>query len=115
MIFTGSICNTPVFNLLKTSFEVFRPAGAIRCTDGGEIWHGTSVPNFTPIGATARIPKLIFLLKFDQNVEYKRPAGAYPLRDFHKICRVCTPFQDVLAVTISLDLLKGLQSYGGFS
>jgi len=53
-------------------------------------------------------------MRFDQNVEYKRPAGAYPLRDFHKICRVCTPFQDALAVKISLDLLKGLWSYGGF-
>jgi len=47
-------------------------------------------------------------------VEYKRPAGAYPLRDFHKICRVHTPFQDALAVKTWLDLLKGLWSYGGF-
>jgi len=55
-----------------------------------------------------------FLLRFDQNVKYKRPAGAYPLRDFHNICGVCTPFQDVLTVKISLDLLEGLWSYGGF-
>ena len=48
------------------------------------------------------------------NVEYKRPAGAYPLRHFHKIYRVCTPFHDALGVNISLDLLKGLWSYGGF-
>jgi len=34
--------------------------------------------------------KLKFLLRFDRNVKYKRPAGAYPLRDFHKICTVCT-------------------------
>ena len=27
-------------------------------------------------------PKLKFLLRFDRNVEYKRPAGAYPLGDF---------------------------------
>ena len=47
-------------------------------------------------------------------MEYKRPGGAYPLRDFHKICRVCTSFQDVLGVKIWLDLLKGLWSYGGF-
>ena len=59
-------------------------------------------------------PKLKFLLRFDQNVEYKRPAGAYPLRDFHKICRVCTPFQDALDVKIWLDLLKGLWSHRGF-
>jgi len=61
-----------------------------------------------------RPPKLKFLLRFDQNVEYKRPTGAYPLRDCHTIFRVCTQFQDVLAVKISLDLLKGLWSYGGF-
>jgi len=59
-------------------------------------------------------PELKFLLRFDQNVEYKRPAGAYPLRDFHEICRLFTSFQDALAVEISLDLLKGLWSYGGF-
>ena len=59
-------------------------------------------------------PKLKFLLRFDQNVEYKRPAGAYPLHDFHKICRVCTSFQDALGVKIWLDLVKGLWSYGGF-
>ena len=58
--------------------------------------------------------KLKFLLRFDRNVEYKRPARAYPLRDFHKICRVCTSFQDALGVKIWLDLLKGLWSYGGF-
>ena len=33
---------------------------------------------------------------------------------FQKIRRVCTPFQDALAVKILLDLLKGLLSYGGF-
>jgi len=70
---------------------------------------------FHPIGATVRVPpKLKVLLRFDQNVEYKHPAGAYPLRDFHKICRICTPFQNALAVELSLDLLKGLWSYGGF-
>jgi len=44
----------------EADFEVFRPAGATRCTDGGEIWHGggdrrSSMPNFTPIGATTRV------------------------------------------------------------
>ena len=74
------------------------------------------MPNFTPIGEIIRVgpQKLKFLLRFDQNVEYKRPAGAYPLRDFHKICRVCTPFQDALALKTWLDLLEGLWSYGGF-
>ena len=59
-------------------------------------------------------PKLKFLIRFDRNVEYKRPVGAYPLRDFHKISRVYTPFQDALGVKILLDLLKGLWSYVGF-
>ena len=36
------------------------------------------------------------------------------MRDFHKICRVCTAFQDALAVKTLLDLLKGLWNYGGF-
>ena len=58
--------------------------------------------------------KLKFLLRFDQNVEYKRPAGAYPLRDFHTICSVCTPFHVALAIKIWLDFLEGLWSHGGF-
>ena len=61
-----------------------------------------------------RTPTLKFLLRFDQNVEYKRPTGAYPLRDFNKIRSVCTPFQDALAVKIWLDLLKRLWCYGSF-
>ena len=60
-------------------------------------------------------PKLKFVLIFDQNVEYKRPVGAYPLHDFYKICRICTTFKDALAIKVSLDLLKALWSYGGFN
>jgi len=117
----------------EADFDVFRPAGATRCTDGGEIWHGGEDPR-SPLPCQISLfpakfhphrcndkgegpPKLKFLLRFDKNVEYveyKRPAGAYPLHDFHKICRVCTTFQDALAVKIWLDLLEGLWSYGGF-
>jgi len=39
--------------------------------------------------------------------------GRIPCAIFTKFA-VCTPFQDALAVKISLDLLKGLWSYGGF-
>jgi len=46
--------------------------------------------------------------------EYKCPEGAYPLQDFHEICRVCTPFQFALVDEISTDLLKGLRSYWGY-
>jgi len=45
---TGSIArsaNLPVFSLVRGRFWGFSPAGATRCTDGGEIWHGGgSVP-----------------------------------------------------------------------
>ena len=58
----------------EADFEVFHPSGATRCTGWGEIWHGgvpSSVPNFTPIGATVRVqePKTEILLRFYQNVE----------------------------------------------
>jgi len=44
----------------EADFEVFRPAGATRCTDGGEIWHGGGPgpllhAKFHPIGATTRV------------------------------------------------------------
>jgi len=63
----------------EADFEVFRPAGATRCTDGVKF----GMERVLSVGPQ----KLKFLLRFDQNVEYKRPTGAYPLRDFHKICR----------------------------
>ena len=85
----------------------------------GDTLHrwGSSTPNFTPISATIRdrTPKLKILLKFDQVSEYKRPAGAYHLRNFRKICRVYTSFQDALTVKIWMDLLKRLRSYGNFN
>ena len=112
----------------EADFEVFRPAWATRFTDWGEIWRGGGNPPPRQIGVEEGIllhaklrggfppprqisphrcndkaigpSKLKFLQRFDQNVEYKRPAGAYPLRDFHKIFRVCTSFQDALAVKI---------------
>jgi len=34
----AQICLYLVYS--EADFEVFRPAGATRCTDGGEIWHG---------------------------------------------------------------------------
>ena len=105
----------------EADFEDFRPTGATRCTDGSEIWHGGGPllrAKFHPhrcndkgIGPL----KLKILLIFGQNVEYIHPAGAYPLCDFHKICRICSTFQDALAVKVSLNLLKGLWSYGHFN
>ena len=91
---TGSIARNAKRGYLIYSegdFEV-SIAEATRCTDGVK-----------------------FLLKFDQNVEYKRPAGAYPLHDIHKICRIGTSFKDAFAFKVSLYLLKGLWSYGSFN
>jgi len=105
----------------EADFEIFRPAGS-RCTDGGDICHGAGtegpllLAKFHPYQCNDKgigPPKLNYLRIFDQHVEYKRIARAYPFRNFHKICRICTLFQDTLAVNVLLDLLKGLWSYGG--
>ena len=74
------------------------------------------MPNFTRSGNDKGIglPKQKFLLRFYQNSEYKRLAGAYPLRNFHKIYKVYTSFQDAVNVKIWVDLIKGLRTYGGF-
>jgi len=56
-IFTGSIARSATRRYLiysEADFEVCRPAGATRCTDGGETWP-SSLPSFTPIGATVRV------------------------------------------------------------
>jgi len=118
-IFTGRIARSASRRYLvysEADFEVFCPTGVTRCTDGGEIWHGGGDrpllrAKFHPHRCNNKDvgpQKLKFLLICDQNVEYKHPAGAYPLCDFHKICRVCTSFQDALGVKILLDLLKRL-------
>jgi len=97
----------------ETDFEVFRPAWATRCTDGGEIWHGGGERsakfhshrcndkgigpqnwNFTEIWSKC-------------GTYAETPTGAYPLRDFHKICRVCTSFHVASDVKISLDFSLG--------
>jgi len=103
----------------EADFEVFRPAGATRCTDGVKfgVEEGTEGPllhaKFHPYRCNNKSvgpQKLKFLLRFDQNMEYK----AYPLRDFHKICRVCTPFQDALGVKISFYYAQGVMELWGF-
>ena len=59
-------------------------------------------------------PKLKCLLIFDQNVEYIRPAGVYSLRDFHKICRICTPFQIALAIKVFVEFAQRVMELWGF-
>jgi len=123
-IFYRQHCRYLIYS--EADFEVSRHAGATRCTDEGEIWHGGGDfrspgpllhAKFHPHRCNVKgvgHQKLKILLRLFQNVEYKRPAGAYTLCDFHKICRICTAFQVALADKIWLDLLEGLWSYGGF-
>jgi len=80
----------------EADFEVFHRAGATRCTDGGEIWHGGGplLPakfhphwcNDTGVGPA----KLKFLLRFDQNVEYKQ--GRIP-------CAIFTNLQSLYPIS----------------
>jgi len=62
-----------------------------------EGWHGGGDPTkFHPYRCSAKgigPPKLKFLLRFDQNVEYKRHAAAFPFIDFHEICRFVPRFE----------------------
>jgi len=67
----AQICRYLVYS--EADFEGFRPAGATRCTDGGEIWHGGGAihATFHPHRCNDKgvgPPKLKFLLRFDQNV-----------------------------------------------
>ena len=133
-VITSSIAHSaslPVFNLVRPIVRIFAlhwghvvPMGVKFGTEEGT--EGPLLGGRDPLlrakfqpyqcnGNGVGPPKLKFLRRFDRNVEYTRPAGSYPLRDFHKIFRLCTAFQDALDVKILLDLLKGLWSYGGFN
>ena len=94
----------------EADFEVSRPAGATRRSPPTRQISPPSV-----LRKGCRTPKTEIFTHISQYVEYERPEGAYHLRDFHKTCRVSTPFQDALAVKMWLDLLKRLWSYGGFN
>jgi len=87
-IFTGSIARSATRRYLiysEADFEVFRPAGATRCTDGVKFGTEEGLPpdlraKFHPHRCNDKgigPPKLKFLPIFDQNVEFKRPARAY--------------------------------------
>jgi len=77
--FTGSIAHSAkrrYLNYSEADFEGFRLLRA----------------KLHPIGATIRVcrtPKLKFLLRFDQNVECKRPAGAWRIP-----CAILTKFAE---------------------
>ena len=80
--FTGSIARSARCRYLiysEANFEVFPPAGATHIAPKGPLLHAKFHPhrfNDKCVGPQ----KLKFLLRFDQNVEYKRPAASGVLR-----------------------------------
>jgi len=87
----------------EADFEVLRPAGATRCTDRGEMWHGgrdqrsPSHAKFHPHRCNDKgvgPQRLKFLLRFDQNVEYKLPAGRIPCAIFAKFADLVPHFRE---------------------
>jgi len=91
---TGSIASSATRRYLiysEAHFQVFRPTGATRCTDGvkfgmeiGPLLHA-KFHAYRCNGKGIGHPKMKFLLRFDQNVENRHLAGVYPLCNFHKI------------------------------
>jgi len=86
----------------ETDFEVLRPQR--RHVAPIAVTFGTEEGTFGPVirakfhpnrynDKSIEPPKVKYLLRFDQNVEYKRTRGADPLHDFHKICRLCIRFR----------------------
>jgi len=102
------VFKTKYISYSEADLEVFHPAGrhvapmGVKFGMEGPLLHAKWHPHWCNSKGIRGPQKLKFLRRFDQNVEYKCPAVAYPMRDFHKICRVCTPFQDTLTVKISL-------------
>jgi len=88
-VFTGSIARSASHRYLiysEADFEVFRHAGATGCTDEGEIWPLLRA-KFHPHQCNDKgvgPQKLKFLLRFDQNVEYKRPVILTKFAEFNK-------------------------------
>jgi len=99
---TGSIARSaslPVFNLLTGRFWGFSPhRGDMLHRLGWNLaWRrGPLHAIFHPHRCNdngVRPQKLKFLLTFDQNLEYKRPAGAIPCAIFIKLAEVVPHFR----------------------
>jgi len=94
---TGSIAHSTKHQYLSYSeadFEVFCPAEATCCTDGGEIWQGgverSLRAKFYPQRCNDNSigpPKLKILVKFYGILEYKRPQGCIPCTIFTKFAQ----------------------------
>ena len=120
-IITGSIARSAkrrYFSYSEADFEVFRPAGAIRGTDGSEIWHGGPPCLISPHQCNDKgiEPKnWNFYWNLIKMWNINAPQGRIPCAIFTEFkdfvvrrFKNCTPFHVALAVKISLDVLKGL-------
>jgi len=98
IIITGSIAHRaslPVFSLLRGRFWAFSPRRGDTLHRWGPILHAKFHPhrcNDKGVGP----PKLKFLLRFDQNVEYKwrnAPQGRIPCAIFTKFAELVPHFR----------------------
>jgi len=94
----------------ETDFEVFRPQGRHVSPMGWNLaWRRSPPPCqiLPPIGATTRVqdPTTEIFTQIWPECGILTPRTGVSLARFHKICRICTPFHDALAVKIWLDLL----------
>ena len=109
---TVLIATCRYLNYSEADVEVLHPAGATRCTDG--VKFGTeergdqkSRAKFHPIGPTVRVyDPQNWNFYCDLTKMWNINAPQYPLRDFHKICRVCTSFQDALGVWFAQGVME---------
>jgi len=81
-------CDISVIQGIRGDFEVFRPAWATRCTDGGEIWHG-GVDRSTPrqisppsVQGWSMGPKIENFTKISA---FKYPARVHHFGNFTKV------------------------------
>ena len=101
----------PTVNFSSPSSARIRYKNVQRSLATSRIASGQPVGGKIPTAAQ----KLKILLKFFFQIsKYKRPAGSYPMRDFHEIYSVGMLLHVASAVKIWIESLKGLQSYGGF-
>ena len=91
----------------RAIFDVFRPAAATRCSDGGVKFgvESSTHAKFHPVGSRMgrRPPKLKIL----RNCRIKSLEMAYPFRDFYEIL-VCEQFLLFEGFTQSVPDLMGI-------
>ena len=93
----------PVFKLLRGRFWGFQPHRG----DMLHLW-GWNLAWRSGLGRSAKFHPQFTKILLNFRIL------TYSLHNFYEICSVRSTFRDVLAIKIWMDLLKGLQSYGGF-